>query len=364
MTAYIDGAAVPLEAAAAEAARLLESARLPVVAGLQTDVAGTRAAILLAEQLRGAYDHAASAALLRDVGVLQQAGRMVTTANDLRIRADLVLLVGPRLTQLWPDLADRLALSTPPRLSADQTARKIFWLGGEAGAAAAIGAHEIAVSAEQLPQAVATLRATVAGRKSRLGGALAKNIVELAGHLQAAHFGALVWSAETLDPLTIEALTGLVFDLNQKTRFTNLAFGPAQNAVGVLQTSGWMTGFPIRTGFGRGYPEHDTWRFDATRLVDTGEADAALWISAYGASAPGWRRKVPLVALAAPGTPFPYPPHVSIEIGAPGQDHDAIEWSREITTFTATPAKAASDAPSVAEVIGRISEHLKGNEAC
>ncbi|MDR3406930.1 MAG: amidohydrolase family protein, partial [Methylovirgula sp.] len=59
---------------------------------------------------------------------------------------------------------------------------------------------------------------------------------------------------------------------------------PAQNAVGVLQTSGWMTGFPIRTGFGRGYPEHDTWRFDANRLVDAGEADAALWISAYGAS--------------------------------------------------------------------------------
>ena len=50
---------------------------------------------------------------------------------------------------------------------------------------------------------------------------------------------------------------------------------------GVVQTSGWMTGFPVRTSFGRGFPEHDTWRFDATRLIESGEADAALWISAY-----------------------------------------------------------------------------------
>ena len=52
-----------------------------------------------------------------------------------------------------------------------------------------------------------------------------------------------------------------------------------------------MTGFPVRTGFGRGYPEHDTWRFDSTRLVDSGEADAAIWISAYGAEAPPWSNR-------------------------------------------------------------------------
>jgi formylmethanofuran dehydrogenase subunit B len=360
MTAYIDGAAAPLDAAAAEAARVLGRARLPLVAGLQTDVAGARAAILLAEQLRGAYDHAASDTLLRDVGVMRQAGRMVTTANDVRLRADTILLIGPRLTSLWPDLAERLALAEPPRLSAEKAPRKIVWLGGEAGAAAKIGATEIALGSRHLAYAVAGLRAAVAGRKTRLGGALAKSLTELAGQLHAAHFGAAIWSAESLDALTIEAVQGLVLDLNQKTRFTNLAFGPARNAVGVLQTSGWMTGFPIRTGFGRGYPEHDVWRFDANRLVDSGEADAALWISAYAAAAPSWRRKIPYVALAAPGAAFPSPPKVQIEVGTPGEDHDAIEWSRGITTFGLTSAAAASDAPRVADVIGLIRAHLKG----
>ncbi len=85
-----------------------------------------------------------------------------------------------------------------------------------------------------------------------------------------------------------------------------------------------------------------------------------MWISAYGASAPGWRRKVPFVALAAPGTSFPYPPKVSIEIGEPRQDPDAIEWTREIATFASIPAKAASDAPREAEVTGLIRGHLQG----
>ena len=80
---------------------------------------------------------------------------------------------------------------------------------------------------------------------------------------------------------TIEMLFGLIDDLNAHTRFTGLPLAPGDNAAGVMQACGWMTGFPMRTGFGRGYPEHDPWRFDATRLVESGEADCALWISAY-----------------------------------------------------------------------------------
>src|ERR1700691_4323681 len=129
MKAFMEGAAVPLERAAAAAARLLEQARLPVIAGLGTDVAGTRAAIALAERVRGAYDHLASDVLLRDLDVIQQAGRMVTTANDVRLRADCVLFVGPKLLDSWPDLPKRLDLAAPPRLADDKAARKIFWLG-------------------------------------------------------------------------------------------------------------------------------------------------------------------------------------------------------------------------------------------
>jgi formylmethanofuran dehydrogenase subunit B len=362
MKAFVDGAAVGLDAAAAAAARLLGEARLPVIAGLGTDVAGARAAIALAERLRGAYDHLASDILLRDIDVMRQAGRMLTTASDVRVRADLVLFVGPKLLESSPDLPKQLDLAAPPRLSATKT-RKVFWLGPARGDAAQVGAVEIAASPASLPYVLANLRAAVLGRKTRANGA--QKLAELAAQLKAAHFGVIVCSADLLDRLTIEMLHGLVVDLNEKTRFTTLALGPGENALGVVQTSGWMTGFPIRTGFGRGYPEHDIWRFDANRMVDADEADAALWISAYSAEAPQWQRHVPFIALAKPQTRFAYPPRVKIEVGTPGEDHDAIEFSQEIATFALTRAKSASDAPRVADVIGRIEQNLtKGSEAC
>lgn len=365
MKAYVDGAAVSLETAAAKAARLLETAQLPVIAGLGTDVAGTRAAIRLAEKLRGAYDHLASDVLLRDIDVMRQAGRMVTTANDVRLRADCLLFIGPKLSEAWPDLAERLDLSARPRLAAEKAPRKIFWLGPGRGEAAALGATEIAASPAALPLAVAALRAAVLDRKTRSDGSSAQKLKDLAAALKAAHFGAVVWSAESLDRLTIEMIGGLVFDLNQKTRCSNLPLVSGLNAYGVVQTSGWMTGFPPRTGFGRGYPEHDTWRFDAMRMIEAGEADAALWISSYAAEAPKWKRQVPLIALAQPQTRLPYAPQVRIDVGAPGRDHDAIEYSRDIATFTLAKATRASNAPQVAEVVALIDAKLaKGSEAC
>ena len=87
--AWIDGKAVPLDAAANEAARLLSASRLPVIAGLGTDIAGARAAIARARQLSGVIDHMHSDLLLRD---LAASGMVLTTPNEARLRADTVLV--------------------------------------------------------------------------------------------------------------------------------------------------------------------------------------------------------------------------------------------------------------------------------
>ena len=49
-------------------------------------------------------DHMHSDALLRDLAVVREAGMMVTTPNEARLRADTLLLVGPGLEEAWPDL--------------------------------------------------------------------------------------------------------------------------------------------------------------------------------------------------------------------------------------------------------------------
>ena len=217
------------------------------------------------------------------------------------------------------------------------------------------------LNSSNLHTTLAVLRARAAGRPVNCAKSARRKLDEFAEVLKNARFGVAVWGGDLLDSLSIEMLHGLILDLNKTTRFSGLPLGVDANASGVVQTSGWMTGFPVRTSFGRGFPEHDTWRFDATRMIESGEADAALWISAYGARRRHGRRNIPLVALASPQTAFAREPQVCIEVGCPGIDHDAAEFARETGSIVARKASHPSHAPSVAAVVGEIAKHLGGD---
>jgi formylmethanofuran dehydrogenase subunit B len=359
-----------LEAAIAEAARLIAQSRALVIAGLGADVAGARAAVSLADRVGAAIDHMHSSALLRDLDVMREYGVMLTTPNEARLRGDVVFLVGDGLSdaglpEVWPDLRTH-ALASPAAAGAR---RRILWLcPGDTARRGPLGVDRgggveietVSGDAEALPGMLAALRARVNGRPFALTGAGLREIDGLATALQSATFGVAVWCAARLDALTIEMLSGLVADLNARTRFTGLPLAPGDNAAGVLQVCGWMTGFPMRTGFARGFPEHDPWRFEADRLVNSGEADCALWISAYQAASPQWERVVPLIALTGARTEFARTPEVLIAVGRPGVDHGGVDHLARTATLAPLAASQASDAPSVADVIGRLVAALDG----
>ena len=355
--AWIDGSPVALAAAIEEAARLLGTSRLPLIAGLGTDVAGTRAALRLAQQLGGVVDQMQSTALLRDLDVAREAGVMVTTPNEARLRADVIWLVGAASAG-WLESFVRPAPDIQGR------ERRIIWLcpprEGETLARRDVSMESIGVRPAELPALLAALRARLAGRPTGKVGVAGGKIDAMATTLKSAQFGVAVWSAAELDPLAIEMLCGIVKDLNAGTRFTGLPLPPADNAAGVLQTCGWTAGFPMRTGFGRGYPEHDPWRFDARRLVVSAEADCVLWVSAYRPVPPDWDVKVPTIALTVEGAHFRRLPQVHIAVGRPGVDHDAVEYLAAAATLAAVPAAHKSETISVAAAISQIRERLPG----
>ena len=352
--AWIHGKSAALEAAIAKAASLLSASRLPVIAGLGTDVAGARAAIKLAQSVGGVVDHMHSDGLLRDLDVMREAGMMVTTPNETRVHADFLLLVGPGLIEAWPAL--------PARLFAN---RRIVWLCPDAGARPENTPENMVVVGDdpfELPVVLAALRARCAGRPVAHPPLPLATIDSLMAELKKVRFGVAIWSAARHDSPTIEMLCGLVDDLNNGTRFSGLPLAAADNAAAVQQVAGWMTGFPLRTGFGRGFPEHDPWRLDASRLIDSGEADCALWVSAYAARPPTWKRKPTLVALtAAPDLPEA---DVMIAVGRPGIDHDAVEHLRATATLSAVSASKPSNAISVSSVLGSIRTALPTARPC
>ena len=353
--AWIDGSPVAFEVAIEEAARLLGVSRLPVIAGLGTDVAGTRAALMLAQQVGGVVDHMHSTALLRDLDVAREAGIMITTPNEARLRADVLWLIGPASAG-WLDSFVRPAPDIQGR------ERRIVWLcpprEREKLARRDVPMESIGVRPAELPALLAALRARIAGRPSRKISVAENKIDAMATTLKAARFGVAVWSAAEFDPLAIEMLCGIVKDLNAETRFTGLPLPPGDNAAGVLQTCGWTAGFPMRTGFGRGHAEHDPWRFDARRLVESGETDCVLWVSAYRPEPPDWDTKVPTIALTAEGVRFRRSPRVHIVVGRPGVDHDAVEYLAAAATLAPATGTHKSETISVADAISGIRARL------
>jgi formylmethanofuran dehydrogenase subunit B len=351
--AWIGGRPAALERALAEAAGLLAASRCPLITGLGTDVAGARAAIGLAERIGAVVDHMNADFLLRDLAVLREAGMMLTTPNEARLRADTLLLVGPGLEKDAPELAQWLGLDASPGHDAPGERAVVRLCAGRA-ATPMRGETRTGRDPDQLPTLLAALRARLADRPAGKAGVSAKAVADLATRLKAARFGVAVWSARDLDPLAIEMLCGIVADLNAHTRFTGFSIAPGDNAVGVLQACGWMTGFPMRTGFGRGYPEHDPWRFDGARMVASREADCVLWISAFRAASPPWADGPPVIALTAGDAALGGAPAVQIEVGRPGIDHDGVEHFAPLGTLVAVEATQRSETMSVGDAVGRI----------
>ena len=365
-TASIDGAPASLDEAAAAAARLLARSRQPLIAGLGADIDGVRAGIALGQRVGGVIEHMHSAALLRDLDCLRETGVMLLTPGEARVRADVVLLVGDGLTEAWPSLTERL-LAPPARPEGVDVKRRIIWLAPAIGAR--IGGFEGDIEIWRAERG-ATLAANLAALRARVKNRLVTNrgipriglplsaLDSIATAIKGARFGVAVWTAASLGALEIEMLHGLVRDLNETTRFSTLPLPPPDNGLGVLAACGWMTGFPMRTGFGAGAPLHDPWRFDAERLVASGETDCVLWISAFGAAPPAWLSAANFIALCEPTARFAKEPNVRIAIGRPGVDHDAIMHSPDAGTLVAVTASARSAAPSAAQALVHISASL------
>ena len=359
--AWVNGKAATLQEAVASAAALLRTSRAPLIAGMGADMAGTRAAILLAEKLGAAFDHMHAGHVLADLAALRSAGAMLTTPNEVRLRADTVLLIGAKAAG-YAELA-RLLSPPHPALSQREGPRKIFALtsgGKKILAPAAFDIHHHVTSGAALTAVVSALHCAVRGKPFGPAPFPTDTIMALAACLREAKFGACLWSADEFegDPMLPFMLMDLVTALNDTTRFSAVPLTPPGNGAGVAQTAAWMTGFPMRTSFARGYPEHDPWRFDAARLAQAGEADAALWISAYQDAAPDWADKVPLVALTGAQTRLSAPPRVRISVGKPGRDHDGVDLSAETATFAPFAASAPSGLPSVAQILTMIDAEL------
>jgi formylmethanofuran dehydrogenase subunit B len=343
MRAWIRGRPVDRREAVTAAGRILGKARAPIIGGLAGDVEAIRAAYRLALHIGASMDAEGSGALYADLAVLASHGAMVTTWAETRARADVLLVIGARAA--GAPLLKGILDHSPIRPIA--STRQVVSIGSPL---IVEEEHHVAVDPEHLPAALGLLRAVVAGRLPAANEPA--TFAKAADKIRKAKFGVAIYDPGELGELAIAMLQGLVKDLNDKARFSSLPLGVANASCAALAVGTWMTGEPPRVGFGRFYPEHDPWRFDAVRLISSGEADAALWLASLPTKSQPPDRGVPTTALlrqAGGGEA-----EIVFEVAVPGLDSPGVVFDQRRGTLVHLDAGRPRAAATAACVIDAI----------
>ena len=353
----VAGAPADLAAAAAEAARLLKAARLPLFHGLAVDLHGIRALLALAECAGGAVDHLASGPLLANAAVVRASGWVTATFAEIANRADVILLVGGDPADAFPRFHERLVRNPTPLYR--EGAPVLAYL-GPAAAAPPGGAATLRalVPRTRLLDALGALAMRLQGRQPAPAPDRPDDaIATIAEQLAAARYGAIVWHPASFAPddaeLAVERIAAMLRHLNVKTRCVGLPLGGSGNGVGAMQAALWQAGWPLRLGFGDGTPRHDLWRFDARRLLASGEADLLLWATTLVADAPPATDR-PLIAIVSDDIVLEKPADVEIRVGIPAIDHAGAVFRSDTVIALPLQATRPSDRPSVGDAVQAI----------
>jgi len=352
--AWIGDRGVPLADAAKHAAELLVTSLCPVFS-LDTDVHGTRAAMALARRAGAAWDQLDGEAVARETAQYTDKGGMFIAPGEARRRADVVVIVGT-LPAAHRDFMAELAATVPDLDGA--AGRQFFLIGPEAKAPAKARATRLSCDGG-VEAALAALRAQCAGRKTTLE---VSHFARFARALADARFPVFTFCGQSVGTLGLEMLQGLIADINRRQRASALHLPASENGWGSALASTWTTGFPLRTGLARGHAEFDPWRFDVARMIADGEADLHLVVAGDVRRVPAMRETPGLIVLTGTGKPVAGAA-VTIAIGTPGIDHDAVVYSSKVGTLAAIEAKARGELPSAAAVLRQIAEHLPHEEA-
>jgi formylmethanofuran dehydrogenase subunit B len=230
--ARVRDAGVTVPTALAEAARLLKSAKRPLVylaAELSTNA--QREACALADVLGAMLDTVTPSQL---VLAMQERGRCSATLGELRHRADIVVFWGVDPDHAYPRLRSR-------------------YLPDRAGLQF--------ISVDLSAEAAALTRAAVLGHGTT---ALAERLVK-------GKYVAIVADGEQRTE-SIEALLALTEALNGPTRAALVILRGGGNRVGADSVLTWQTGYPKAIDFGRGAPRYCPY--------DAYDCDVALVIGA------------------------------------------------------------------------------------
>ena len=363
-TALVRGQPAAPEVAYRAAARLLASARRPLIGGLACDVTGHRAAIAMAERLGGVLEHMDGRAQFRNILAFQDGGWMTTTLSEVRNRADLIVLAGTDAAA-FPRFFERCV--APESQFGEPRPRVVTLAGSVSSGPGPAWAADLAIPcpSPRLAEVFASLRGRLAGRRldaAEVAGIPMPQLDALLASMRAARYGVLAWNAAELDfpraELAVQAMVDLVKDLNRDTRWAGLPLGGGDGGVSAAQVCAWQTGYPLRVAFAADGPEYEPLAYAQATLLEQAAVDALLWISAFDPARLPPSAPCPTLVLGRADMVFARPPEIFIPVAVPGVQQAGFLHRMDAVVALPLSAPAASGLPGVAQVLAAIQQEM------
>lgn len=327
----VKGNEVSLDMAIEVAAEHLGNARLPVFSGFGTDVNETRAALSLIDRCRGIFDQARAEAGLRNLLVLADSGWVTTTLAEIKNRVDVLVVFGSDPEASFPRFFERFIWPNETLFGGNPREREVIYVGRSPSGAASFSPDGrepwvLPSEPEHYPDIAAVLAALALGQQVNVqsaGGIPIDALKTVIKKLRSAHYGVVSWVAGQLDiphaELTVQQLTRMVTSLNTETRCAGFPLGGQNGDRTASQACAWLSGYPTRVSYAKGYPEYDPYHNSAERLIKNGEADLFVWVSSLSVEPPP-AHDIPTVVLGRSGMQFQKEPDVFIPVAVPGID--------------------------------------------
>lgn len=281
----IGGSPATFDAAVAHAVEILSTSRNPLIYGLsRSSTPGQRAAVALAERLRGNIDTTASVCHGPSIMAIQQVGESTCSLGEVKTRADLVIFWGANPVESHPRHLERYSAEPASQfLPGGRADRTLVVVDAKPTATSAVADLFVQVSPERDFDLLWTLRQLIRGEEPEhepdTGVALV-TLRDLARRMTSCRYGVVFFglgvAQRGLGHLTVTALLQLVADLNAHTRFTARRLRIPGDVAGADSVLCWQTGFPFAVNFSRGYPRYNPGEFSADPMLTRGDVDACL----------------------------------------------------------------------------------------
>jgi formylmethanofuran dehydrogenase subunit B len=365
----VGGQPVELEDAVAKAAELLRGAKLPLFSGFGSDVNDTRAALSLLDKCRGVFDQMRAEGGMRNLAVLQDSGWVACTLGELKNRVDVLVSFGTDIEAHFPRFFERFVWTPATLFDQDTKQREVIYIGPAPSGNAATSPDGrapkvIPCAPEALPDVAAALNALAKGatlQAENIGGVPVAELSALIERLRQARYSVFTWAAGQLNfphaELAIQQVCQAIVALNKTTRSSALPLGGQDGDRTASQVCAWISSYPTRVGYLRGYPEHDPYHYAGARLLENGEADALVWVNSLSFNLPP-AIALPTIVIGRSGMKFDREPDVFIPVGCPGIDHAGHMYRCDNVVAMPLYKLRESGLPSAADVLKAIEAAL------